>query len=235
MNGMSEHWTERLSDYLDGDLSPAERATCVEHLRACDDCAAVLDELRELTAAAALLPDIPPSRDLWPGIEANLTPREAGRAPGTAPSADAVPISRSRRWITMSIPQLAAAAIALVLFSVSGVYLAMSGGAGPRMPGATALTAPGPGTATPVLFTDQYDALVTDLEAEFLRRRDELDPETVRVIEQNLLIIERAISDARQALEADPSSGFLNSYVAGAMRRKVELLRQATLMQQTET
>ncbi|MEJ2503153.1 MAG: hypothetical protein P8177_07505 [Gemmatimonadota bacterium] len=139
----------------------------------------------------------------------------------------------------MTVPQLAAAAIALVLFSATAVYLAVGGPGAASVPaGTTAVADPGPGAtglATPVLFTDQYQDLVTELEAEFLRRRDDLDPETVRVLEANLLIIERAINEARQALEADPSSGFLNSYVAGAMRRKVELLRQAALMQQTET
>ena len=192
----SEHWTERLSDYLDGDLPPADRAACADHLRSCGECAVVLDELRELTAAAALLPDVPPSRDLWSGIEARLAPRETGPAP--APEDVAVPFRRRRRWITMSVPQLAAAAIALVLFSASGVYLALRGEAGPGVPaGAGEVAAAGAGPATQVLFTEQYDAMVTDLEAEFLRRRDELDPETVRVIEQNLLISERAINEAR--------------------------------------
>ena len=42
---MSEtHWTDRLSDYLDGGLTPEEHSSLEAHLGTCAECAHVLDE-----------------------------------------------------------------------------------------------------------------------------------------------------------------------------------------------
>ena len=43
---MSTHWTDRLSDYQDGELSPAENAACEAHLAECDACTADLAQMR---------------------------------------------------------------------------------------------------------------------------------------------------------------------------------------------
>ena len=48
---MSEtHWTDRLSDYLDGELPPAERNSLEAHLETCAECARVLEELRTVVS-----------------------------------------------------------------------------------------------------------------------------------------------------------------------------------------
>jgi hypothetical protein len=57
--------------------------------------------------------------------------------------------------------------------------------------------------------------------------RGTLDTTTVRVLERNLALIDRAIADARRALAADPSNSYLNAHLAQTMRRKIDLLRQA--------
>ena len=69
---MNAHWTERLSEYLDGDLSPAERETCEAHLDACADCARLLEELKSVVAEAGALPLVPPPAGLWDAIESRL-------------------------------------------------------------------------------------------------------------------------------------------------------------------
>ncbi|MGH9175199.1 MAG: hypothetical protein ACRD1H_12620, partial [Vicinamibacterales bacterium] len=58
-------------------------------------------------------------------------------------------------------------------------------------------------------------------------QRDALDPRTVVVIERNLAVIDEAIRQARAALDADPANTFLNSHLADARRRKLDLLRRA--------
>ena len=54
-----------------------------------------------------------------------------------------------------------------------------------------------------------------------------LDTSTVRVLEQNLELIDRAIRDAERALAADPGNAYLNAHLARTMRQKIDLLRQA--------
>jgi hypothetical protein len=81
----------------------------------------------------------------------------------------------------------------------------------------------------PANFADaQFDQAVLDLERILIEQRDELDPRTVVVIERNLTVIDDAIRQARAALDADPANTFLNSHLADARRRKLDLLRRAT-------
>ncbi|HUG41611.1 MAG TPA: zf-HC2 domain-containing protein [Longimicrobiales bacterium] len=230
---MSEHWTDRISAYVDGDLPEREARRLEEHVARCPSCAAALEELRALVGAAGSLPDVPPERDLWPGIEARLASRSSeGVAPKVVPLHGARPAGARR--VALTVPQLAAAGIALVLFSAGAVWLAMGGGApvstaqGPAEPSPAA-------SASSVAFAASWEAAVAELETEFARRRPVLEPETILAVERNLALIDDAIAEARSALEADPSSGFLNGYVADAMRRKVDLLRRATRIQRTDT
>ena len=65
-------WTDRLSEYLDGELAPAERAELDVHLRDCLGCRRVLGELRRVTLHAAALSDSSPARALWPEVAARI-------------------------------------------------------------------------------------------------------------------------------------------------------------------
>jgi hypothetical protein len=86
-----------------------------------------------------------------------------------------------------------------------------------------------PGGVQRANFADaQFDQAVADLERMLREQRDRLDPRTVVVIERNLAVIDDAIRQAREALDADPANTFLNSHLADARRRKIDLLRRAT-------
>jgi hypothetical protein len=61
-------------------------------------------------------------------------------------------------------------------------------------------------------------------------RRSELDSSTVAVLERNLLIIDEAIRQSREALARDPNSPFLGRALTTALDRKLELLRTAALL-----
>lgn len=217
---MEAHWTDRLSDYLDGELGPVDRAAADRHLAECSVCAEVLSDLRALAASARQLPDVPPERDLWPGIRDRLPAREpveSARAPAESERTPVIPLA-ARRRVVMSVPQLIAAGLALMLFTASAVWLTV-GETAPE-PMAVATEAP------PDAMLAAYDPAMSDLEAEYERRRDQLDPETIRVVERNLAIIDVAIHEAREALAADPSSGFLNAHLAETVRRRMSLLKE---------
>ena len=62
------HPREQLSAYLDGALTPAERAAVDTHLGSCADCRARLAELRGVSALLRSLPDPMPSRRLVPRL-----------------------------------------------------------------------------------------------------------------------------------------------------------------------
>lgn len=229
-----DSWTDRLSEYLDGELSAAERRELEAHVETCATCSATLAELRQVVARAAALEDRPPQADLWAGIRERIEPGErtielSERRPG-----------RTRRF-SFSLPQLVAASIALMLVSGGAAWMMTSGSGEPSTPGPVAatesprLTSPvtaGMEGSVPVAnFAERkYGAAIADLERVLAENRDQLDPQTVRVIEENLETIDVAIGQARRALADDPASDYLNTYLATTMRQKLELLRRAAVL-----
>jgi hypothetical protein len=222
---MSEHATERLSAYLDGDLDARDREEVERHLAVCGDCAAVLEDFGRVARAARGLEDREPATDLWPGIAERLEGR-----------ARVVPIdaarTRARRRFSFTMPQLAAAAIALIVLSAAAVWW------GSPRPGGVALdrSVPAEGRApetigVPVSLEPDpaYSDALADLERAFYATRDRLDPATVATVERNLAIIDDAIRQTVEALKADPGSTFLYDHLERSRRQKLDVLRQATL------
>ncbi len=213
---MNDQWTDRLSEYVDGELASGERTALEAHLATCTECRATLEELHRVVARAKALEDRAPKADLWAGIHARLTP---GRRPAGSP------LGRpgvNRPWrVSFSVPQLMAASIALILLSGSGMWLALRS----RQ---TATRTPRPDAEWQVLnvSTRRTDAAIADLQEVFERNKSRLDTSTVRVVQQAFTTIDQAIAEARAALEADPGNAYLNLHLADTMRRKLELLRR---------
>ena len=158
-----------------------------------------------------------PSRDLWPGVSARLLPQ--------------------RKQFTFTLSQLAIAASLLIAVASGLTFLATNGSVltgGQRQEVIQAYRdSPGtpdqPGQIVPANFADaQFNAAVEDLERILREERTRLDPRTVLILERNLKAIDSAINEARMALEQDPANQFLNSHLADARRRKLDLLRHAT-------
>ena len=74
----NEEWTDRLSDYLDGELSDGEQREVASHLAGCAECALILEELQAVVGAAHQLTDAGPPRDLWSGIAEQISVPTAG-------------------------------------------------------------------------------------------------------------------------------------------------------------
>ena len=57
---MSDQWTDRLSEYLDGDLAEHEQAAIEAHLDTCAACGETLAGLRRIVVRARSLEERPP-------------------------------------------------------------------------------------------------------------------------------------------------------------------------------
>lgn len=231
MATMNDHdlWTDRLSDYMDDELSVQERTAVDQHIADCGDCRLVLDELRAVASRARALVDAPPERDLWAGVAAQIGAR------GFGPSRVLRMLTaRTSRRFSFTLPQLVAAGLALMVLSGSMVWLARLGGERTDFPAIVA-EAPSVGgstpSAVPATFAEaHYDEAIADLQQTLDAGRAKLDPETVRVLEQNLMAIDRAIEQCRQALAEDAANTYLNDHLVAAKKRKLALLRRATAM-----
>lgn len=222
---MTDQFTDRLSEYLDGLLPDAERESLELHLVDCADCRTTLADLRRVVARARGATDRAPG-DLWPGIAARIG------ATGTP----VVPIerARTRRGVLLTVPQLAAAAVLLIALS-GGAAWALLAARSPA-PSAPVAAAPVSGvvrtaaSGLPARAELSYSTAVSELERTLAAGRGRLSPRTVAVLEANLARIDQAIADARKALAADPANAYLNAHLADAMRQKIDLLQRAAVL-----
>lgn len=227
-------WTDRFSEYLSGDVDPGEHRAVEEHLEACGACRTTLAELRAVISAANALGDLSPPRDLWAGIAATIeAPFPAGQSTGAKvialpTAATTMPRSTDSRGrgLFFTTPQLMAASVALIAASVLVTWSA-GPGLGVRADGAPATTE---GVVSLVSTEAAPPAgIAAELEAleEALTGSVVLDPNTVRVLERNLAVIQQAIEDSRRALAQDPGNEFLSEHLDRVYQRKLTYLRDA--------
>jgi hypothetical protein len=264
----------QLSDYLDPDgLDARMRSRMDAHRDHCASCQALVSELQAVMQEAAALPLRSPSRDLWPGIAAQLETRVL-----SLPTARVVAPAHRAGPRTIRIEWFAAAAAALVLATAGATWriarardpepvrvASAPASSAPASPASTpsvssvaaapssadpisaAVVAPAPRTAatepsvrptvTAVSRVERFDedaALsreIASLREVVQTRYAELDSGTVAVIKRNLAIIDGAIADSRKALRKDPRNRFLADQLDRALTRKIELMRQAALLE----
>lgn len=221
---MTTHWTDRLSEYLDGELPGADHEACRAHLEQCEPCRTVFEEIRAVSRAAAAWHDAPPQRDLWAGIQARIA------APAVLPF-------RPREPRRVRLSTAIAAGLALLLAGGGTAWVAL------RAPGAAApapavASTPAPDAVVLPASTraeQTYDAAIRDLRAVLQEGRARLDPQTVLVLERNLAVVDSAIADAERAVASDPANAYLTDYLARTMRRKLDLLRHAAVLAAART
>ena len=225
-----------LADWLEGTLDDATRLTVDTHLAACTRCADVVARLDEIPPRAAALPLLQPSRDLWAGIAPRL------EAPVIA-LADRRPDARTPAVQRRSWPARYAATAALMVATAGTTwYVAMSMMPTGRTPTVIVDRSPairGGHSVRPVTsdaaFADvdgPWEREVTELQRIVRERRGDVDPSTLRTLEQNLAVINEAIAQSRAALRKDPSS-FLAERLNSARDKKLHLLRTVALLPST--
>lgn len=231
MSDMHSHWMERLSDYRDGSLDDEERRALEAHLSVCPECATALAGIDEVIRRARALGEVPPARDLWPDIEAALSAHPAGREGVVIPLPTRDRAVEGRpAGVYLSRRQLAAAATIVALVSAAATWALA-----PRpttrsaqMPASTqGVVMPASnkgGEGPPTALADE----LAHLEATLAAAQQRLDPSTVRIIQKNLDVIDRAIQDSQRALATDPADPFLREHLQAVYRQKADYLREAT-------
>lgn len=187
-------------------------------------------EIEAIRTAAARLPLVEPSRDLWPGIEARL---------GTQVIDINRNVQRRPRGIAASTRMLAMAASVLIMATAGTTYIVLRD----RVPdngGTVASGAARGGSQQEEVVPASlggvggefgaYTEEIDNLQGAIAERRAKLDPATIAVIEKNLRIIDGAIEESKQALAKDPASPFLTALLGDALADKIRLLRQAAML-----
>jgi hypothetical protein len=165
------------------------------------------------------LRDVPreqePARDLWPDVARRIAAR------------------RSRMWIFRG----AGASLGLALAASAVLYATRPRPAphdasivppAPVSALASAASPPAP-EAEPSLVPGEaeYRDAARLLLADYQRQRSAISPATVRILDENLSLVDAAIDACRSALRTDPNDADLRASLDLAYEQKLELLRAA--------
>ncbi len=228
---MTDKWIDKLSDYLDDEMSPAERALLEERLAEDQELAKTLEGLRRVKIHAQAADDqVPPhAQSIWDGIAQRIGATRASSREQRSVVGKITPL-RSRR-VPISVSQLIAASVALIVLSGGGALMIQRFGADPdraRLPFEPAAVSATSDVAFASIGATRYDQAVADLTRVLEEQRAFLDQETIDVLEENLAIIDRAIERSLEALQTAPQSDYLRSHLEQTMRQKMTLLQHAT-------
>jgi anti-sigma factor RsiW len=216
---------EALVDLVDGRLDGAEQRRVERHLEGCENCRALVADLRSIRAAAFMLDRREPKADAWLKLQAAIAAE-----PAAVSRFSAAGVRRS--FSDGGWPIWLGAAAALVLATVIGVLPLMHRAPQTHDDSATA-TPPTDEPATVESVTAEFEAAekhyqkaIDDLQTIANKDTGELDPNVAAVLQKNLGVIDQAISESRAALKSQPSSTNAQNGLFDALRTKVALLQQ---------
>jgi hypothetical protein len=200
-----EQCRERLGDAVDGTLSLNQRTQIDAHCGECETCRDLLSDLMEIRLAASRLDRLTPSPDLWNAI-ATEGPRPA--------------LAATRRRSRM----LAAAAVMMMLGTAA--WLDLGSRWRSTNSGESAADIARTAASELQLAEQHYERAIVSLEQLTVNKDTALDPAVVAEIVQSLQSIDRAITDSRAALKAEPNSFVAQTSLLEALRMKVALLQE---------
>ncbi len=218
-----EEFQTLLPGYLDGDAAHRDRADA--HLIDCTDCAALVADLRSIVTEAADLPALAPSRDLWQDIEARIATAVVPLSTSGAHAIHGAGVVAPRRASRAFTTRRLALAASLLVMATAGITWTVASRRPVLVIPATTIGTPVAAAANKPSLDETYDREIGALRKLVDERRAELDSGTVGILEKNLLVIEKAIRESRDALARDPASAFLNGQLSRAYGTKLQLLR----------
>ena len=159
-----------------------------------------------MAQAAELATEIPPERDLWPGVE------------------EAISRPKRSRWTPMFAQ--AAAVVLLVGASSMITYVAVKEDPQVIEVPRQALSSEPAAFGGRTMLGDEYRMARGEVTAQLYRELERLSPETRADVERNLAVIRQAISDINQALAKEPDNELLQDLLAKAYREEVAIMQR---------
>ena len=197
-----------LDDYADDVLAADDAAAVDAHLKSCTACGQAVAALRGLMARTGELPEsIAPSHDLWYGIAERIASPVADE--GGASNVTKVSFGRqgAPRHVWRRALGIAAALLLTVVGLYYGVYRAGSG--------------------SPYLAAEgDYVQARADLLAAIDERKESLAPETLAAVEENLQVIDQAVSEIRVAMDNNPQDARLAGMLVATREKEMDFLQQ---------
>jgi anti-sigma factor RsiW len=220
-----EDLNEALVDLVDGRLDGAGQRSVERHLEGCENCRALVEDLRSIRAAAFMLDRREPRAETWSKVQAAI-------AAEPAPKGRLLDMGVARRSFRgTNWPVWLGAAAALILATMIGLLPLMSRTEPPHDDSEPAAAAGAEATVESVTAEFEaaekhYQKAIDDLQTLASKDTGELDPQVASVLQKNLTVIDQAISESREALKAQPANASAQSGLFEGLRTKVALLQQ---------
>jgi len=218
-----ELYDDVLDEYVDGtrdadhtDAANVRLAAFESHLAGCAHCQALVADFATIRRTAAALDDhLPPPR-VWAKIASSI--EQEARKPWWA---------RSRSLASTFAARVSlAAAASLVLLLGGAAWLDWQQGRG-STPQTAAVQTPEAGTA---MAEQHYEEASAGLQQIVDAQDADFDPDTRAVLRENLAVIDRAISESRDALSDEPASTLAQESLLDALDTKVALLQDTVAL-----
>lgn len=218
---------ELIHDLIDGSITQRDEFTLNTHLRECLDCDSVRQDLAmivDFSRTQRGVYEAPPNEQaLWLRIRNTIEAELPSRVNTNTESSSFFSRWMGRSW-ELSLPQLAASAIAIVLL------VSLATVVGLRRWG-------GYGTPTIVAGTQ---AEATNLDDRFFQRRQVIDywnqrvelnkarwsPEMRETFERNMKVIDQAVSDSMNELKRNPHDEVSEQMLNESLNDKLALLKE---------
>ena len=188
-----EDLNEALVDLVDGRLEGAEQRTVERHLEGCDNCRALVEDLRSIRAAAFMLDRREPKAETWSKVRAAI-------AAEPAPRSRLMEMGR-RQGGGVNWPVWLGAAAALILATVIGVMPLLNRPQPVHDDTAQEATGDPAAEVTVESVTAEfaaaekhYQKAIDDLQTIANKDTGELDPQVAAVLQKNLTVIDQAIT-----------------------------------------
>ena len=219
-----ERYLTAINELVEGTLGPLRRAELELHLETCEACAALLADLREIARATDSLEDLTPPAHVWTQVADQL--RREGRVSAGARSA----------LLRPSYTMLALAAALVVVVGASLLMLRPRQAAVVPPANQTAEATP-PASASNAPVDDSVQSIapgvtrqleVTETQLANLieeAKKAGTAPETLAVLQKNLLVVTDAVEESRKALESDPQNAAARESFYDLLRQKIRFLQ----------
>ncbi len=212
---------EMISDYIDGALETGEHTMIERHLADCESCRALRDDLLQLVHFSRHLPEHTPSNAVWTAIQTQV---KAERRVGLRQRVARWMARLEERNFSLSLPQLAAGALALILVAVVlSVVLRRETGQSLETASVTGASAINKNLLS---YPDlkQIEERISQLESSVEQRKASWTLDLRQAFERNLAYVNQSLIECRQQINGHPEDKVSEELMLNAYREKVRLL-----------
>ena len=227
-----EKCQDLLSDFLDGVLGHAEHAAVGAHLAACPACDAARSDFNAIIAVArdarGQLFAPTDERALWLRVRNTV---EAETRPARAAAAGTSFWSRlfGRRW-EFSLPQLAAGVASLVVAVASvtalGVRYAAPAGVADSGEGVKGVRRVVSQDSYPAAYLEPHQPSMNYWEQRVAARKASWNPRMRASFDRSVMVLDQTVNESLDDLRHNPHDEVAEEILNGALRDKIELLRE---------